>query len=123
MWYASKTIPVSGSINQMPRHKEGLKLTTVIEALNCLTVDDLKKHLALVPTTEKPTRKPELVAEIARHLEGDGLRKLWEQLDETQRKAVSEVVHSPDGLFRAERFQARYGGQPNWGTRDQWGYN
>jgi hypothetical protein len=108
---------------RMPRHKEELKLATVIEALGHLTVDDLKKHLALLPTAEKPTRKPELVAEIARHLEGDGLRKLWEQLDETQRKAVSEVVHSPDGLFRAERFQARYGGQPNWGTRDQWDYN
>ncbi len=106
----------------MPRHEEALKLPTVIEALSQLTVDDLKKHLSLLPTAEKPTRKPELVAEIARHLEGAGLRKLWEQLDETQRRAVSEVVHSTDGLFRAERFQARYGGQPNWGTRDQWGY-
>lgn len=107
----------------MPRHKEELKQATVVEALSGLTVDDLKKHLALLPTAEKPTRKPELVAEIASHLEGDELRKLWEQLDETQRTAVSEVVHSPDGLFRAERFQARYGRQPNWGTRDRWGYN
>lgn len=105
----------------MPRHKEELQPTTVIETLSRLTVDDLKKHLAFLPTAEKPTRKPELMAEIARHLEGDALRKLWEQLDETQQAAVSEVVHSPDGLFRAERFQARYGGQPNWGTRDQWG--
>ncbi|HJU53313.1 MAG TPA: hypothetical protein VJ715_02035 [Pyrinomonadaceae bacterium] len=107
----------------MPRHREELQLTTVSEALSGLTVDDLKKHLALLPTAEKPTRKPELVAEIARHLEGDALLKLWGQLDGTQRNAVSEVVHSPDGLFRAYRFQARYGGQPNWGTRDQWGYN
>lgn len=96
---------------------------TVSEALSGLTVDDLKKHLALLPTAEKPARKPELVAEIARYLEGDALRKLWEQLDETQRTAVSEIVHSLDGLFRAERFQARYGRQPDWGTRDQWGYN
>ncbi len=107
----------------MPYHKEKLKLTTTVEALNRLTVDDLKKHLALLPTAEKPTRKPELVAEIARHLEGDGLRRLWAQLDETQQAAVSEVVHSPDGLFRAERFQARTGRQPDWGTRDKWGYN
>jgi hypothetical protein len=106
----------------MPRHKEAFKLPTVIEALSQLTVDDLKKHLALLPTAEKPTRKPELVAEIARHLEGDGLCRLWGQLDGTQQAAVSEVVHSPDGLFRADRFQARYGGQPNWGTSDQWGY-
>jgi hypothetical protein len=107
----------------MPHHKEELKLTTVIEALNRLTVDDLKKHLALLPTAEKPTRKVELVTEIARHLEGDSLRRLWGQLDEVQRAAVSEVVHSPDGLFRAERFQARTGRQPDWGTRDKWGYN
>lgn len=107
----------------MPRHKEETKLQRVVEALNGLTVDDLKRHLSLLPAAEKPARKPELVAEIARHLEGDGLRGLWERLDEAQRMAVSEVVHSPDGLFRAERFQARYGRQPNWGTRDQWGYN
>ncbi|MBV9928108.1 MAG: helicase-associated domain-containing protein [Acidobacteria bacterium] len=107
----------------MTRHKEASKLPTVIEALSQLTVDDLKRHLALLPTAEKPTRKPELVAEIARHLEGEGLRRLWEQLDGTQRAAVSEVVHSPDGLFRAERFQARYGGQPNWGTSNEWGFN
>jgi hypothetical protein len=107
----------------MPRYKEELKRTTVIEALSCLTVDDLKKHLALLPTAEKPTRKPELVAEIAPHLEGDSLRRLWDQLDGTQQAAVSEVVRSPDGLFRAERFQARYGRQPDWGTRDQWGFD
>jgi hypothetical protein len=107
----------------MPRHKEETKQQRVVEALNGLTVDDLKRHLALLPTAEKPARKPELVAEIARHLEGDSLRGLWERLDETQRAAVSEVVHSPDGLFRAERFQARYGRQPDWGTRDRWGYN
>ncbi|HEX8846072.1 MAG TPA: hypothetical protein VF791_15585 [Pyrinomonadaceae bacterium] len=107
----------------MPYHKEELKLQSIVEALNHLTVDDLKKHLALLPTADKPTRKVELVIEIARHLEGDGLLRLWEQLDETQKAAVSEVVHSPDGLFRAERFQARYGRQPDWGARDQWGYN
>lgn len=107
----------------MPYHKEELKLQTVVEALNRLTVDDLKKHLALLPTADKPTRKPELVAEIARHLAGESLRRLWERLDATQRAAISEVVHSPDALFRAERFQARMGRQPDWGTRDKWGYN
>lgn len=106
----------------MPYRKEELKLETVTAALNGLTVDDLKKHLALLPTAGKPARKGELVAEITRHLEGDSLHALWERLDETQRAAVTEVVYSPDGLFRSERFQARYGRQPNWGTRDTWGY-
>lgn len=96
-------------VTEMPYHKEELKLQSVVEALNHLTVDDLKKHLALLPTADKPTRKPELVAEIARHLKGESLSRLWEQLDETQKTAVSEVVHSPDCLFHAERFQARYG--------------
>ena len=106
----------------MPYHKEELKLQTVTEALDRMTVDDLKRHLPLLPTAERPTRKAELVILIARHLKGEILRGLWEQLDETQKAAVAEVVHSPDGHFRADRFQARYGQQPSWGTQDKWGY-
>lgn len=55
--------------------------------------DDLKKLAAL--TKEKlPTRKADLAAVIMRHLDGERLRTVWQCLDELQRAAVAEVVHS-----------------------------
>ncbi|HXG63947.1 MAG TPA: helicase-associated domain-containing protein [Blastocatellia bacterium] len=102
--------------------KEDAKIATVLEALGNLTVDELKKFLALLPTSEKPTRKYDIISVIRQHLEGEPLRAVWERLDETQKQAVSETVHSSDGIFRAERFQARYGQLPNFGAGDRWSY-
>jgi len=83
--------------------------------------DDLKKLAAL--TKEKlPTRKADLAAVIKRHLDGDRLRTVWQCLDELQRAAVAEVVHSISTEFEADRFHAKYGRGPNWGTTDKYGY-
>jgi len=84
--------------------------------------DDLKKLAAL--TKEKlPTRKADLAAVIKRYLDGDRLRTGWQCLDELQRAAVAEVVHSSSTEFEADRFQAKYGRGPNWGTTDKYGYH
>jgi hypothetical protein len=81
--------------------------------------DDLKKLVAL--TEEKPpTRKADLVAVIVRHLEGERLRTAWQGLDELQRAAVAEVVHSNSTQFLAARFRAKYGRDPDWGTTDKY---
>lgn len=84
--------------------------------------DDLKTLAAL--TKEKlPTRKADLAAVIKRYLDGDRLRTVWQCLDELQRAAVAEVVHSSSTEFEADRFQAKYGRGPNWGTTDRYGYH
>jgi hypothetical protein len=94
-----------------------------VEALKRHTVEELKKLLALLPVSEKPARKGELVAHILGQMEGEGLRRLWSRLDELQRAAVAETVHSPGGRFDAQRFKAKYGRSPDWGTsRDYVGY-
>jgi hypothetical protein len=36
---------------------------------------------------------------------------------------VSEVVHGADAIFNAERFDAKYGHQPNWGEKNRWSYS
>lgn len=92
-------------------------IATVTEALNGLTVDDLKKLAALLPTNERPARKGELVALIAGYLEGGKLKTLWSKLDELQQAAVAEVVHSSADYYDEERFRAKYGQRPNWGAR------
>ena len=87
----------------MPRsRKTDLKRTTLADALNLMTVDQLKGLVALLPTAAKPTRKLELVSLIEQHLDGERLRELWEQLDDLQQKAVSETMYAAEGIFEAQ---------------------
>jgi hypothetical protein len=99
--------------------QEAPRLATLAEALNLLTVDELKTRAALLPTAERPTRKDELIKLIVRYLTGGGLRELWEQLDEMQRNAVRETLHSSEGFFNAQRFNAKYGTLPEFGGKGE----
>ncbi|MCZ6872797.1 MAG: hypothetical protein O7G88_04590, partial [bacterium] len=99
------------------------ELTTVQAALSLCTVDDLKKLAALLPAKTNVTRKAELVAFIAQHLQGDNLTKLWQQLDTLQQLAVAETLYSPENLFDAARFKAKHGELPTFGTTTgSWGH-
>ena len=103
--------------------KEETAPPTLAESLNLMTVDDLKKLTALLPATNKPTHKHELISLIREHLYGDKLREMWERLDEVQQKAISEAAHSADGIFNAAKFKAKYNASPNFGKQeDRWGY-
>jgi hypothetical protein len=87
-----------------------------------MNADDLKKLGAL--TKEKlPTRKKDLASVIVRYLDGERLRTVWQGLDEIQRAAVAEVVHSRSAQLLDDRFRAKYGRDPNWGSADKYGYN
>lgn len=93
---------------------EPTSIATVEAALNLLTVDELKARAALL-SKNVPTRKTELVEFILRHLIGIPLRQLWARLDELQQNAVREALHSREGFFNAQRFQAKYGALPQFG--------
>ena len=96
-------------------------LETLREYLGNLTVDELRKLGRHVPA-KIPTRKDDIVGVIHNAImTGDGLTRLWEQLDQLQRAAVAEVVHSPTNQFDADVFRAKYGDDPDWGTRQGWG--
>ncbi len=84
--------------------------------------DELRRLVAL--TGEKAAnRKGDMAAVVLRHLKGEErLRAAWESLDELQRAAVAEVVHSPSALFPAGRFRAKYGQDPDWGSARKYGY-
>lgn len=99
------------------RRQEEPGIPTVRDALEIRNVDDLKKLLYLLPTNERPTRKGDLVDLIDRHVTGEGLPALWEKLDDLQRKAVAETIHSNSPVFDAERFKANYGAMPVFGTK------
>lgn len=109
------------------KRKEDVRIATVAAALDQLTVDKLKPLVALLPTTERSTRKGDLVELVKSQLEGENLRQLWEQLDETQKNAVGETLYAADGLFHAGRFRAKYGRSPVFATTPKgssysWGY-
>jgi len=82
-----------------------------------MNADELKK-LASLTSGPVPTRKAELADLIVRHLEGTRLRVAWQSLDELQKAAVAEVVHSHGTQFPADRSQAKYGRAPSWGSLD-----
>jgi hypothetical protein len=106
----------------LPYYQNDVKYNTLSEALERNTVDELKKFIKLLPTLERPTRKAEIIALVARHMEGDSLCALWEQLDELQKAAVAEATHSTDGRFYHDRFRAKYGKDPVWGTGGRYAF-
>ncbi len=108
----------------MPYYNEDITYYPTLEdALNAENVDYLKKLVTLLPSTDKPTRKAEIVALIMRHLEGDGLKERWLKLDDTQKSAIAETVHAESSLFDAPRFAAKYGVLPDFGQKDVRGYD
>ena len=86
---------------------------TLSSALQSLTSDVLRAMMKRLSTpTPRPTRKAEMVEAVERRLAGESLRRLWDELDESQKSAVSEVLYSVDGGFNPDRFKAKYGTLP-----------
>ena len=80
--------------------------------------DDLKK-LGALTKQELPSRKDDRANLILRYLDGNGLQSAWQHLDELQRAAVAEVVHSEETYFPADLFHAKYGRSPVWESNEE----
>ena len=80
-----------------------------------LKADELKM-LAKLTGRRAPVRKAELVEHLLEHLAGDQLRTVWQSLEELQKAAVAEVVYSRRSDFLAQRFLAKDGRLPDFGT-------
>ena len=106
--------PLNFCLKIMPYYQNPEKIPTLLEALNNTNVDQLKSLLSLLPVTDIPKRKAELVAATYRALQGDTLGKLWTELDELQQAAISEVVYSNSSQFEGQQFKAKYGKLPNF---------
>ncbi|MBU2713582.1 hypothetical protein, partial [Zooshikella harenae] len=86
---------------------------SLLDALNLLTVDDLKSLLSLLSVKNKPVRKGELVTLIKQCLQGIQLKELWNQLDDLQQKAISETLYTY-GVFKPSQFEAKYRNLPDF---------
>ena len=89
-------------------------MNTLNEVLPRLTVDQLKSLMRWLPDASPTGRKDLLVGAILRSLAGDGLRALWDRLDDIQRMAVAETAYALDGLFDGNRFRAKYARLPEF---------
>jgi hypothetical protein len=90
----------------MKRYHNDDGIPTLAVALSEHMNADELKVLASLTKTSLPTRKAELVDHILKYLEGDRLRSVWQCLDDLQKAAVAEVVHS-----HGTAFSARLGGR------------
>ena len=107
-------------MNYNDDREEGIP--TLQLALDSMTGDELRKLVAL--TGQKvPSRKGDMVSLIVQHLVGEGLRTAWEGLDELQRAAVAEAVHSPSSQLNAGLFRAKYGCDPDFGSANKLDYD
>ena len=93
-----------------------LQLKTVEEGLYYYTVDELKKILQILPLAAAPSRKAEIVDEIATYLLGPGLKQQWQALNQLQQAAVAEAIYRNEGYYQHEQFKAKYGSAPKWPT-------
>jgi predicted CoA-binding protein len=88
----------------MPR-KQTVEIVPILQqALEAKTVDDLKKLCPLLSLDQKLTRKADLITAILQQIEGAKIKKFWQQLDELQKAAVAEVVHSSGNNYNADAF-------------------
>lgn len=98
-------------------------MNTLNEMLFRITKDRLKSMMRWLPDAAHTGTKDQLVGEIIRSLTGDGLRALWDRLDDTQRTAVAETAYALDGLFDENRFRAKYGCLPEFTVKENGRYS
>ncbi len=108
----------------MPYSKNPERIPTIVEALENQSVEQLKKLITYLPTTQKVSRKAELVNLVSNYLNNEtSLYQLWQKLDQLQQAAVAEVVYSSQTQFDAIKFKAKYRQLPNFDNSDRYNYN
>ncbi|MFB2836857.1 hypothetical protein ACE1CA_20205, partial [Aerosakkonemataceae cyanobacterium BLCC-F167] len=93
----------------MPYYQNPERISTIAEAVENQSVEQLKKLVTFLPTTQKAARKAELVSLVVNYLNKTNLFELWRKLDNLQQAAIAEIVHSSETQFDAVKFKAKYG--------------
>jgi hypothetical protein len=114
IYFLRHTCPVMMRRKGNPHMMEqkGTSLTVCLERYD---EDELKALVSLVSSTQ-PEGKDLLCQLLFNILTDKSLvKRLWNDLDEIQKAAVAEALHSPTLSFEEVRFLARYGKNPDWG--------
>ena len=98
-----------------------IKGISLNDALSQYTVDKLKRLTRVLKEDIKPTRKSDLIKQIEKNLTKNNIQFLWSELNQLQRSAIAETIHSDHGTFDIEQFCAKYGDPPDFGVTNRWG--
>lgn len=91
------------------------------DALENITVDELKIVAKTLEVSKYlPNRKAEIIKTIKSNLTTNHLKGYWKKLDDSQKKAISEVVHNGNGVFEREKLKAKYGSDLSLGWLDRY---
>ncbi len=103
-------VTIRGGFHLLPLPKS--PMPTLFEAINKLSVDQIKALIALLPAGRLTGKKPELVDTLYRAYEGDGARVLWERLDELEQAALADAIYYSRGRIDLRRVKAKFGRTP-----------
>jgi hypothetical protein len=107
----------------LPENKGNLymmkqKGPSLTECLERYDKDELKALVSLVSSTQPDER--DVLCRLLYNILTDKaeVKRLWNGLDDMQKAAVAETLHSPALSFEESRFLARYGTNPDWGKTE-----
>ncbi len=89
------------------------------ELLTLLTVNELKQRIPLLDTTERPSRKADLVKLILKHMLSSRIEVYWQHLEPLEQHAIAEAMYSWNGQFIAQQFYKKYSAVPEIFIRDR----
>ncbi len=90
----------------------GEQYNTLRDALRNAYDSEIVRRVARFFGPVRVTRKADRIDSILWGLEGNGLRRMVDKLDETSKKALAEAAFAPGGRFDAGKFRAKYGNSP-----------
>ncbi len=91
--------------------------STVEEALNVHTIDELTLLATLLPGGGVGGRKAQRIAAFCRALKGKSLKGLFSRLSELEQAVVAQAVHAPDARFNPMGFEIRHGEAADFGRK------
>lgn len=86
-------------------------MPTLHDLLSAKNLQALKSQLRLLGSAPQGTRKAEMIEQIKSHYDKEGLRKIWQSLNQLDQQAVSEACYDLEHCLHETRFQAKYGSE------------
>jgi len=103
----------------MSINNRSLSFSTIKEALDNYFTAQIEDLAQLILGADYPKDPYILTNLIVGALTSEKVKDIYEELDDLQKAAIAEVVHSDKNYFIPAKFEAKYGKEPVWETVDK----